>query len=326
MTTPINAICYGQFTSTGALVNISLPAGVNKFEMFNITDIGSSAASTPVMKATALSYATAGSAYYSLKTNGAATIALENTTTSGGFTFLTDSAGTAPTGATTLTGITNANPPVVSTANTGNLTTGSVVRIYGTTGQLQLAGMDFTVNTVVANTSFNLAYMGTPGSAASAGSWIQILFDPRYYPARRYITNITAASSAVITLSVTHGFTIGQQVRIICPAAFGMTQINGLQATVTAINTTNNTITVNINSTNFTAFTFPTSATAATGVTFAQVVPIGEAAINSSTQTFGNLLDDATRNTSINGIQIGTTVQTSGKQYQWFAYTGAQLS
>ncbi len=124
----------------------------------------------------------------------------------------------------------------------------------------------------------------------------------------------------MITLSVAHGYTVGQEVRFNVPSAFGMTEINGLLGVITAVTTgSTNTITVNIDSTGFTAFAFPTSAVAAAGVTFAQVVPVGEAAINSVSQPFGNLLDDATRNVSVTGVIVGSTVQTTGKLYQWFA-------
>lgn len=325
MSTPLHALVTGSFTSDGAVRNISLPSGYDSFEMINITDIGSAAAATPVMRAQGTSLMTAGSAYYSLKTNGAATNQIETTTTTGGFTFVSDSGSASPSAAVAITGITNATPPVVSTASTAGLNNLDVVRVYGTTGQLNIAGLDFTIDTIVANTSFNLAYMVAPGAAATAGFWRRIPFQPRFYPRNRYITSISQAASAVIVLSVTHGFTVGQKVRIIVPSVFGMTQMNDQLVTITAINTTTNSITVDVNSTAFTAFAFPTSAIAALGVTFAQVVPVGEAAVNSISQPYGNLLDDATDNVSFTGIQVGTTVQTTAKLYQWFARKGVTV-
>lgn len=325
MTTPLHALLTGSFTSTGVIENIELPSGYDDFRLINITDIGSAAAATPVMRAEGTSLMAAGSAYYNLKTNGAATLQLETMTTSGGFTFVDDSGSQSLSAAVAITGITNATPPVVSTASTAGLSNSDIVRVYGTTGQLNIAGLDFTIDTIVTNTSFNLAYMVAPGAAATAGFWRRVPFDSRYYPRNRYITSISKATSAVIIMSVTHGFTVGQEVRIVVPTAFGMTEINNQLGTVTAINTTTNSITVDIDSTAFTTFAFPTSATAALGVTFAQVVPVGEAAVNSSAQPFGNLLDDATRNTSFRGVQIGTTVQTTGKLYQWLARRGVSL-
>lgn len=331
MSTPLHSVLTGSFTSDGTVKNITLPSGYDDFEMINITDLGSAAANTNVMKARGTSLMPAGYGLYNPKTSGAATIAIESMATSGGFTFVSDSASRSIGGSVALSGteINRANPAVCGTGSTANLVDSvSVVRLYNTTGMLQVAGMDFTVGTIVANTSFQLKYLDNSGFAAdaTAGSYRIINADARFYPRNRYITAITAASSAVITLSVTHGFTVGQLVRIIVPDAFGMTQINGQLGTVTAINTTNNTITVNIDSSGYTAFAFPTSAVAAAGVTFAQVVPVGEAAVNSVSQPYGNLLDDATDNVSFTGISIGATVQTTGKVYQWFARKGVTLS
>ncbi len=325
MSSPINAQLTGTFTSDGAVRNIVLPSGYTDFKLINITDIGSAAAATPVMRAQGTSSMSAGSAYYSLKTNGAATNQIESTTATGGFTFVDDSASVPLSAAVAITAITNATPPVVSTASTAGLSTSDIVRVYGTTGQLNIAGLDFTIDTIVANTSFNLAFMVAPGAAATAGFWRRVPFDARYYPRRRIITSISKATSAVIVMSVTHGYTVGQKVRFIVPSAFGMTEMNNLLGTVTAINTTTNSITVDIDSTAFTTFAFPSSATAALGVTFAQVVPVGEAAINSVSQPYGNLLDDATDNVSFRGVQIGATVQTTAKLYQWIANKGTAI-
>lgn len=321
MSSPTNAILTGTFTSDGAVRNISLPSGYTEFELVNITDIGSAAAATPVMKARGTSSMSAGSAYYNTKTNGAATLSAEITTATGGFTFLADTGVQTPGPAVAVTAITNATPAVVSSASTAAV--GNIVRIYGTTDMLQLAGMDFTVTATNPGVTQTLGYLSAAGFAnpASAGSIRVIPFDARYYPRWRYVTRITQAASAVVTMSVTHGFTVGQKVRLIVPSEFGMTQMNNLIGTVTAISTVNNTITLDINSTGFTAFAFPTSAQAAAGVSFAMVVPVGEAA----TSPYQNLLDDATRNASIRGVQIGTTVQTTAKLYQWFARKGLSI-
>lgn len=323
MSSPINAQLTGTFTSDGTAVNLSLPSGYTELELTNMTDIGSTAAATPVMKAWGYSQMDDGEAIYATKTNGAATIAIPTTTTSNGFTFINDSA-IEPLGAanSTITGISNASPPVVSLTSTAGLSSGDVVRLYGTTTALQLAGVDYTIDTIVANTSFNLAYVGTaPGAAATAGTFRRVPFDPRYYPAHRYITAITAASSAVITLSVTHGFTAGQAVRIKVPSDWGMTEIDGLIGNITAVNTTTNTITVDIDSSAFSAFAYPSSATAAAGVDFPLVVPVGMTA----NSTYANSLDDATDNQSFRGVIIGTSVQTTGKVYQWVARRGTAI-
>lgn len=323
MSSPINAILTGTFTSTGVIENIVLPSGYTEIELTNLTDLGSTAAATPVMKAWGTSEMAPGAGIYADKTNGAATIALPTTITSNGFTFIEDS-GSVELGAenSTITAISNASPPVVSLTSTAGIANGNIVRLYGTTGALQLGGMDYSIDTVVANTSFNLAFVGTaPGSAATDGAFKKVSYDSRFYPRVRNITAITQAASAVITLSVAHTLTAGQAVRIKVPVEWGMSEIDGLLANITAVNYTTNTITVDIDSTAFTAFAYPSSATAGAGVEFPQVIPVGA----SANATYANSLDDATDNQSFRGVQIGTSVQTTEKVYQWVARKGLAI-
>src|SRR5574339_480570 len=91
MSSPINAQLTGTFTSAGVAVSLNLPSEYTEIELTNITDIGSAAASTPVMKAWGTSSMAAGSGIFATKTNGAATIAIPTTTTTDGFTFVSDS-------------------------------------------------------------------------------------------------------------------------------------------------------------------------------------------------------------------------------------------
>lgn len=321
MSSPTTGIMTGTFVSAGTALDLEIPFGAQEIEVINTSDVGSAAATTPVMISKWAQGMANGSGVYVQKTNGAATLQAWNSTATNGFSELTGG-GDVPLGAAVaITAITNANPAVASTATT--VPVGSIVRVYGTTGMLQIAGMDFTVTAENAGVSNSYGYLNAAGfgAAATAGFYRLVPADPIFYPRRRFITSITQAASAVITLSVTHQYTVGQQVRIIVPVGFGMVEMNGLLGTITAINTATNTITVNINSTGFTAFAFPTSAVAAGGITFAQVVPVGEAA----TVPYQGLLDDATDNRSFRGIRVGTTVQTSGSTYRWFARRGLSI-
>lgn len=330
MSTPIHAQLSSTFVSTGAIANISLPSGYDRFDMWNVTDVGSST-NTSVMTATGLSLIPGG-AYYSVG-SGSSSVLTEKFTNANGFTFVADSALAVPGSLISISGISAAAPAVASTSTTTGLYAGSIVRIIDPVGLLQIGGLDFTVGTVSAGSSFTLAYLDTTltnlSGGASSASYRIIPYNPRFYPSRRTITNIESSGvNTIITLSVTHGYTVGQQVRLYCPSAFGMTQLNGLQGTIIAIGATDasgftNTITVNINSSGFTAFGWPTSAAAGTGTQFAFVVPFGEAATTSAGSVNpANLLDDATTNISFTGVQIGTSVQTSGKTYQWIATKG----
>lgn len=348
MSSPLNATLTGQFTGLSTAQFVILPSGYQYFKMFNLTDLATST-TTSVMTAEGTSNLPAGNAYYSVGSGGSSTLT-EKFTSTNGFTFILDSGGQPISAQLTGQSLSSAAPAVVGSTNTGNLMNGNIVRMYNVVGAEQISGMDFTVSAVSVNTSFALQYLDTTQTNLTGGTTSNyriIPFDARYYPRRRFITNLASAvgNNTLITLSVTHGFTAGQAVRVYVPNNFGSgtnpfisgpigSGINavgqGIAATIVAIGTTDasgftNTITVNINSSAWT-WQWPTSASFAGGSQVPFVVPVGEAAVNTVALPFGNSLGDATFNTSFNGIQIGTTVQTVGKQYQWIAQSGIALS
>ncbi len=71
------------------------------------------------------------------------------------------------------------------------------------------------------------------------------------------ILSITQAFPAVVTTVNNHGYPAGMNVTFLIPTQFGMVQLNNLNVQVIAV--TNNTLTINVNSTNFTAFAYPLS-------------------------------------------------------------------
>ena len=208
-------------------------------------------------------------------------------------------------------GITNVIDPVVATANTSGLIANStVVRLFNPLAY-QLSGMDFTVGTLVANTSFALAYAGmAPGDAApGAGTWEVITYDPIYYPRRRFITNIILGNTTQVQMSVTSGYNVGEKVSFIVPKVYGTIEMNGLRGTILSIDLSTNTITLDINSSGFTAFTFPRASSVP--FTQAQVIPQGE---------IPTLSNSATQNKAVLGILVGTAVcGTIGRVMYWRA-------
>lgn len=297
-------IQQGSFTSTGANTTIQLRSDVDWMRVYNYTQAATQQATGRGVEFYWQRGMSAGTGIEYKKTNSADALNLV-TLASGGFTLINSSVTTPGALNSTITAISTASTPVVSASSTTGLATGGVVRIINVAGAQQLGGMDFTVGTVTANTSFPLAYMAQLGGAGTTGSFRVIPFDPMYYPTRRYITAITAANPAVITLSVTHGYKVGQQVRIMVPAAYGMIEMNNLVANITAINTSTNTITTDIDASAFTTFAFP--ATAAVPFTPAMVVPVGETANSSISDP--NLLDDATINTGYIGMILAGGAQ-----------------
>lgn len=218
-----------------------------------------------------------------------------------------------------ITAVSQANPAVVSLASTSGLANGQDVLIYGTSGMLQIAGIPFTIASLVANTSFTLAYLNSAGfaAAATAGFVKRVVYPNVFKPRLRYITNISAAASAVITLSTTHGFVVGETLRISVPSEFGMSQADGKLVKVTAINTTTNTVTVDLDTSGYTAFAFPTSALASAGVSFPQLIPVGE-----QTEQF----DAAFVDNGSQGVILGTSVVgASGALVLWKAGLSAKV-
>ena len=202
-----------------------------------------------------------------------------------------------------VTGVTAANPPLVQTGTTTGLIPNKSVVL--TTGP-QMCGIDFSIGAVVPTTSFSLAHMPQP-IAGGTGFYRQIQYPSLYYPRRRYITQVTTGVTTTLVTSVTNSFNVGESVRFVVPAAFGMTQLNGLQGTVLAVNqvgtTGNNTVTVDIDSSGFNAFVFPLAA--AVPFSYAEIIPVGEdtaiaLALNA------NILADSTVNTGWTGIILGT--------------------
>jgi len=289
-------IQQGRFTADGSSVELQIRSDVDWMEVINYT-IADADQTTAV-----------GVEYYwqrgmavdtgieYKKSNAANAANLTNAMASGGFSLL-DTSG-SPLGAlnATVTDISNAAIPVVSNSGTNGLVAGDVVRLINVTTAQQLGGMDFTVgiNTLTSGT-FSLDYMAAVVTATT-GSWRKINFQPQFYPRHRSITKITAASSAVVSMSVAHGYIVGQEVRLRVPAAFGMVEANNLLGTITAVSA--GTITLDIDSSAFTAFAFPVSA----DVPFspALVIPVGEAA----SEAYANLLDDATNNVSFVGMKL----------------------
>lgn len=192
--------------------------------------------------------------------------------------YLVDKTLTDLGAAVATTGITADNPPVVTTGDTSGIVAGDVVRLYGNAGGRQVWGLDFSIDTIADNVSFELPFMAQIAAAAAVGTYRRVPYDPIFYPRTRTISNITQAAQAVVTLTVRHDYRVGQRVRFVIPsvtaAAYGMTQLDGVEATITAVNAGANTITVDVDTTAMTAFAFPL--TADYPFTPAHVVPIGQ--------------------------------------------------
>jgi hypothetical protein len=257
-----------------------------------------------------------------------------DTLLSGGFT-LYDPSGNNPNAlpllgnAVATTASTNATNPVVSTGSTAGLSVGSIVRMSNT-AQTDVNGIDMVVGAVTTNTSFELltstnALATAPGVVGGAGFYRIVNYSPLFYPRRRYVVNIVAATGQVST-SIPHGLTPGQTVRFEIPASSGMIQLNPTAANnylspiITSVVDDYNFI-INTNTTAFTAFTWPTTSPLQTPVSFPSVTPVGEdtatalVATGSQVPSIGGqqifntntgILADSTVNTGFLGMILGS--------------------
>lgn len=292
----------GRFTSTGAAKTLQIRSDVDWMRVYNTTIAAGNQTTAVGVEYYWQRGFPAGAQWEYLKSNAANAANLSQYLTTGGFTLVDTSSnplGALNNGSTGVSAISNATPPVVTVGSTTGIAAGDVVRLYNITNAQQVGGMDFTVGINTLNaTTFDLSYVSTFGAGiGAAGNFRVVKYSPLYYPRRRFVSAITAAASAVVTMTVTHGFTVGQEVRFVVPAGYGMTEMNGLLGTITAVNTTTNTITVDIDSSAFTAFTFVINTVGSP----AEVVPVGEdtaTALSSSV----SILGDATENQGYIGM------------------------
>jgi len=294
-------IQQGSFVSNGLATTIPLRSSVDWMDVWNATQMAVGTINTGVHFYWQRGMAP-GTGF--IDWHAAATQVLSNNVMAAptGFTLIDTSIPVIGAPIAT-TNVTAALPPLVLTANTQGMVTndGHVIRLYNIAGGQQFGGIDFTIGAVVNNTSIALAYAPQP-IAALAGTYRIVTTNPLFYPRRRTPVQITQAVQAVVTTSVQHDYTVGQQVRFRIPAAWGMIELDGMTGTIVARNIAvgvgNNTFTVDIDTTGFTPFAMPL--TAAAPFTPAEVVPVGETA----SALYTNLLDDATVNISYIGMGL----------------------
>ncbi len=326
----------GTFTQTAGnpAVTVAIPSGADFMYVYNYTQAS----------------ATAGNGYKYYWQRGMGTTAIvdsSNTTnfakvgvtSANSFVFLdfnNPQVFGLNNGSTGISAWSNATPAVLTVGSTTGVPAGTVVRLTGLattagTSVVGYNGMDFTVGIgTLSGTTFSLDYANGGVTTTTTGNWrvvgypitsqagqpALITSEGLFYPSRRYITNISAASSAVITMSVRHNYTVGQEIRLSLPGGSAVwgnyaaldNYANPYQATtpnawiVTAVNNTTNTITINANTASFGSFVYPTTLSS---YTQAQVVPFGEdtaTALNQNPQL--STLGDAVQNVQYLGMTL----------------------
>lgn len=300
----LDNIIQGSFTADGNAHNFSIRSDVDAIEVFNYSAFNNTS-SNPFMFRWFRGMPQGSAMVLSSGASNALTTSL---IASGGITLINTADPQTPSALLTGTTISNTAPPIAASGATGGLANNNIVEIINCTGAPQLNGYQFTVDTVVANTNFHLAYMIAPGNAGTAFSYRYFQYNPMYYPRNRLITNITQATQAVVKLSVTHNLTAGQMIVFNIPRQFGMTQLNGIRATIQSVDTTNNTVTVNVDTSAMSAWTFPTASVAAAPFTPAQIIPFADNVDPTTPLITSATLAGATQNQAIIGVNLGTGV------------------
>lgn len=267
----------GNFTSTGAGVKIPLPSSADYMEVYNVTQLAATNPNTVTISKWfgslfGVGASAAGGGIKTVKT----TADLTSTYASGGFTYVTTVPIVEAQNSSAITAITNASPAVVTETNT--YSNGDIIQFYGTTGMLQISGMNFQISSA-SGSGYTLLGLPAAGfaAAATAGFTRRISQFAAVDPQFLFVTAISQATQAVVTTSVdpTQYYVVGMKVHFSVPYSFGMTQINGLTGTIQSISSANYTMTVDINTTAFTAFAFPASTASPGAALFATVAPAG---------------------------------------------------
>lgn len=283
----------GSYTSTGAAQVIKLPFQPDYVEFFNYTVANSAATSQNVASGKWQYPMAQGSAV--IEGYNATPGLIYDTVTSGGIS--TFSAGQ-------LLQFGAAKQVVASTKGTTTsfqvtahgYKIGDVVLFEGlfqssTTGMPQMNGIAFTVITVTDANNFivnwnsnNASYTNLSGSPASA-KVKQILYPDLYFPGDVVISAITTGTTTTIDTASAHNFVVGQEVAFRIPSQWGTVELNSLPNVlipgfpvygyVIAV-TDFNTFIVNIDSSAYTAFTTSVAVSSVPGLSFPQVVAVGD--------------------------------------------------
>lgn len=308
-------IVQGSFTSDGTDKTISIRSDYDKIEVENETALTQATADLAFKFTHQRGQADGGGNVWTKLGNVANDPLTVGALTAGTGFYRVDTSGAPLSAAVAITAATNITEPVFSTGSTANVSAGTVVRLSNMTGQENLNGYDFAVDTIVANTSFKMAaaLATAPGAAATAGNYRIVNFERLFYPRFRFISNITQAANAVVTTTVPSGYKVGQIVRVVVPQTsqagvsdYGMTEIDGLKGTVVAVTDTvgTQTVTLDIDSSAFTAFVFPTAAKAqASALSKAMLVPVGMDSAYAISQS-QDILSDARDNRGLIGVKL----------------------
>lgn len=290
--TEYSRMAKGNFTSTGAAQVINLPFQPDAVEMWNYSSFA-----TPAQHGVPYAYwdINMGQGYAVEQVFNATPVLTTDIVTSNGISTFSAGQLLQYGPQMQISGITKANPAVVTTVPDHGLKSGDVVIMTGlyqsaTTGMQQIAGMPFTV-TVTGAKTFTIPWNTnqsnyTALSGSPSGAYVRkVLYPYLYFPGTSVISAITTGTTTTIDTTSAHNFVVGQEVAFRIPTIWGTYQLNSLPNTqipgspiygyVVSV-TDYNTVVVNINSSSYTAFNSNQSFASFTGEFFPQIVAVGD--------------------------------------------------
>ncbi len=204
-----------------------------------------------------------------------------------------------------------------------------------TTGLAQMAGMQFSIISVSTNTltvGWNTSGSNfTQLSGSPSGSYVRKVLNPfNYSPGSYFIAGIAQGIQTTIDTTTLTGLYVGSKVTFRIPSEYGITQLNGLTGTVTYIvpGVTYSQFVVNIDSSSFTPFTSNIPISQVNGLSFPQVVAVGDQnsggsipVVNGIPTVNGPAIDGAFVNNTSQGFVIGLqTINFNPHSISWEAY------
>lgn len=292
--TEYSRMAKGRFVSTGQAQVINLPFKPDFVEFFNYS--ASLAAPSANAVVSAKWDANMGQGFAVETVYNATPVLVADVVTANGIS--TFSAGLMLQYGPTLSvsSITKADPAVVTTSTNHGLKSGDVVvfqDLYesATTGMPQIDTVQFTV-TVTGLTTFTIPwntnqseYTAISGAATGTATVKKVLYPYLYFPGVSVISNITLGTTTTIDTADAHNFVVGQQVAFRIPEPWGTVELNSLPNNLTpgapaygyVIAVTDyNTVVVNIDSSSYTPFDSNQPFADVSGMSFAQIVAVGD--------------------------------------------------
>lgn len=305
-------IAKGHFTSTGAAKSVYLPFKPDAVEFWNY-----SAAATPAQNGVPYAYwdASMGQGYALANYFNATPVLSSGAVTANGISSFSAGLSLQYGARKQVVSATKANPASFEVTGHG-YASGDVVVFEGlystqyTAGMPQMDGIPFTITVTDAN-NFTVPWNSnqsnyTALAASPAGAFVKkVLYPDLYAPGVCVISAITTGTTTTIDTTSAHNFVVGQEVAFRIPTItgsatqWGTVELNSLPnlvvpgspiyAYVIAV-TDYNTFVVNVDSTSYTAFNSNVPVANVSGMSFPQVLAVGDVNTGGVELTAGSAL------------------------------------